>query len=225
YSTTGSSYTYKVLGDWQVTDWLRFRGGYNRAERAPNIGELFLAAQQTFGVNMAGDPCSLENPLSWSANPANANGANVQAVCRVLMEQSGDPTAPTQYYSGFQNPGTFGYAFPTLVGNPNLVPETADTWTAGLVIQSPFVSGALSRLRLSVDFYDINIKDVIGAQTVASALQQCFDPLLNPLVLTDPTAAANTQFCQNVPRNQNGQQGNTFTTYVNTGRVHLQGID
>src|SRR5690606_13051434 len=59
YSTTGSSYTYKVLGDWQVTDWLRFRGGYNRAERAPNIGELFLAAQQTFGVNMAGDPCSV----------------------------------------------------------------------------------------------------------------------------------------------------------------------
>src|SRR5690606_21333269 len=104
----------KVLGDWQVTDWLRFRGGYNRAERAPNIGELFLAAQQTFGVNMAGDPCSLANPLPWSANQpgdafegGNANGANVQAVCRVLMEQSGDPTAPTQYYSGFQDPGTF----------------------------------------------------------------------------------------------------------------------
>ena len=47
YSTTGTSYTYMVNGDWQVNDWLRIRGGYNRAERAPNIGELFLAAQQT----------------------------------------------------------------------------------------------------------------------------------------------------------------------------------
>src|SRR5690606_14501542 len=212
YNTTGTSYTYKVLGDWQVTDWLRFRGGYNRAERAPNIGELFLAAQQTFGVNMAGDPCSLANPLAWSANPANANGANVQAVCRTLMDQTGDANAATEYYGGVQSPSTFGFAFPTLVGNANLVPETADTWTAGLVIQSPVTSGPLSRLRLSVDFYDINIKDVIGAQTVASALQQCFDATLNPLVATDPIAAANTQFCQNVPRNQDGQLGNTFTT-------------
>ncbi len=54
YSTTGTSYTYKILGDWEVTDWMRFRGGYNRAERAPNIGELFLAAQQTFAVNYCG---------------------------------------------------------------------------------------------------------------------------------------------------------------------------
>jgi iron complex outermembrane recepter protein len=225
YNTTGSSYTYKALADWAVNDWLRFRGGYNRAERAPNIGELFLAAQQTFGVNFAGDPCSTANPLSWSANPANATGAQVQAVCTVLMQQSGNPNAATQYYSGFQNPGTFGFAFPTLVGNRNLIPEKADTWTAGVVIQSPVASGALSRLRLSVDWYDISIKDVIAGQTVASAMRQCFDPALNPLVLTDATAAANTQFCQNVPRNQTGQSGNVFTTYVNTGRVHLQGID
>jgi outer membrane receptor protein involved in Fe transport len=225
YNTTGTSYTYKALADWAVNDWLRFRGGYNRAERAPNIGELFLAAQQTFGVNLAGDPCSVANPLAWSANPANATGAQVQAVCRILMEQSGNPNADTEYYSGFQNPGTFGFAFPTLVGNANLIPEKADTWTAGLVIQSPVSSGPLSRLRLSVDWYDISIKDVIGAQTVAAAMQQCFDPALNPLVLTDPTAAANTVFCQNVPRNQTGQSGNVFTTYVNSGRVHLQGID
>src|SRR5690606_38002561 len=220
YSTTGSSWTYKALADWAVNDWLRIRGGYNRAERAPNIGELFLAAQQTFGVNLAGDPCSVANPLPWSANPDNATGANVQAVCRILMQQSGNPDADTEYYSGFQNPGTFGFAFPTLVGNPNLVPEVSDTWTAGMVINSPMTSGPLSRLRLSVDWYDISIKDVIGPMTVAAAFQQCLDPALNPLVLTDPTAAANTTFCQNVPRNQTGQTGNVYTTYTNSGRVH-----
>jgi hypothetical protein len=134
-------------------------------ERAPNIGELFLSAQQTFGVSTAGDPCSLANPLSWSANPANANGANVQAVCRILMEQSGNPTADEQYYAGVQSPATFGFAFPTLVGNANLEPEKADTWTAGVVLQSPIASGALSRLRLSVDWFDIRVNNAIGAQT------------------------------------------------------------
>ena len=58
YSTTGTSWTYKALLDWAVNDWLRFRGGFNRAERAPTIGELFLTAQQTFGFNGAGDVCS-----------------------------------------------------------------------------------------------------------------------------------------------------------------------
>lgn len=114
YNTTGTSYTYKVLGDLALTDWLRFRGGFNRAERAPNIGELFLAAQQTFGVNNRGDVCSLGNPNSFSANPGvNPNAAQVEAVCRALMAQSGDPTAAAQFYSGPQPTGSFGFAFPT----------------------------------------------------------------------------------------------------------------
>jgi outer membrane receptor protein involved in Fe transport len=226
YNTTGTSYTYKILGDLEVTDWLRFRGGYNRAERAPNIGELFLAAQQTFGVNNRGDVCSLGNPNSFSANPtANPNAASVQAVCRILMEQSGDPTADERFYAGTQPTGSFGFAFPTLVGNTNLKPEVADTWTAGVVLSSPFNAGALSRLRLSVDYFNIAVDDAIAPQTVGSALQQCFDPALNPLVLTNPAAAANTQFCQNVPRNQDGQLGNTFITYVNNGRFRVTGID
>jgi outer membrane receptor protein involved in Fe transport len=225
YSTTGTSYTYKILGDLAVTDWLRFRGGYNRAERAPNIGELFLAAQQTFGVNNRGDVCSLGNPNSFSANPANANGAAVEAVCRVLMEQSGDPTADEQFYEGTQPTGSFGFAFPTTVGNENLSPEVADTWTAGVVLSSPFSGGALDTLRLTVDYFNIKVKDAIAVQTVGSALQQCFDPALNPLVLTDPVAAANTVFCQNVPRNQTGQLGNVLVTYVNNGRFNVTGID
>ena len=72
------------------------------------------------------------------------------------------------------------------------------------MIQSPVSSGALSRLRLSVDLYDITIKDAIGAQTMAAAQQQCFDPALNPLVSSNAVAAANSTFCQLLPRNQTG---------------------
>lgn len=235
YSVTGGSWTYKILGDWQVNDWLRFRGGYNRAERAPNIGELFLAAQQTFAVNTAGDPCAKLNPLSFSANNANANGGNVEAVCRVLMNQTGDPTADDFFYqqnasgtyvNGAAAAGTFGFAFPTTVGNPLLSPEVADTWTAGLVITSPFESAAFNRFRLSVDWFDISVEDAIGEQTVAAALQRCFDPLFNPLVTSNPTAAANTVACQLVPRNaQNGGLGNVSRTYTNDGAFSVSGID
>lgn len=225
YSTTGTSYTYKALADWQVTDWLRFRGGYNRAERAPNIGELFLSAQEVFGVNTAGDPCSLANPLSWSANPANASGAQVEAVCRVLMENSGSSTADDQYYAGTQSNATFGFAWPVTVGNADLEPEKADTWTLGLVINSPATSGPLSRLRLSVDWFDIKVQDAIAPLSVAAALRLCLDPEYNPLVLTDATAAANTVYCQNIERNQTGQQGTVYRTYTNSGRFQVQGID
>ncbi len=231
YSTTGTSYTYKILGDWEVTDWLRFRGGYNRAERAPNIGELFLQAQQTFGGNTVGDPCSLANPLDFSANQpgdqfegGNANGAKVEAICRIQMEASGNPDADEQYYSGVQDSGTGGFAFPTSVGNPNLTPEKADTWTVGAVVQ-PYFGGAISRARLTVDYYKISVEDAIGLQTVGVALRSCYDPLLNPEFGGSPQEVANSQFCQLVPRNATGALGNVQRTYVNNGAFDLSGID
>ena len=38
YSTVGEVDTYKALLDWTIVDWARLRGGYQRANRAPNIG-------------------------------------------------------------------------------------------------------------------------------------------------------------------------------------------
>ncbi len=69
YSTSGTSYTFKALGDWQVNDWLRLRGGFNRAERAPNIAELLLTPQQSFATDPIGDVCSTRNQSTGSANP------------------------------------------------------------------------------------------------------------------------------------------------------------
>ena len=229
YNTTGTSYTYKVLGDWEVTDWLRFRGGFNRAERSPNIAELYLASQQTFGVNTVGDPCSLQNPNAFSANAAaNSNAANVRAVCEIMMNASGDPTTAQNFYTGnfAQDSGTFGFAWPTVVGNPNLSPETADTWTAGMVISSPFAAPALSRLRLTVDYFNIKVKDAIGVESIASKQQQCFDPMFNPAIATDPIAAAANANCLAIKRNTTvGTLGDVKTSYVNSGRFQIEGID
>ncbi|HZL96158.1 MAG TPA: TonB-dependent receptor plug domain-containing protein, partial [Vicinamibacterales bacterium] len=40
YEHTDAENTWKTLINWQVNDILRFRGGFNRATRAPNLGEL-----------------------------------------------------------------------------------------------------------------------------------------------------------------------------------------
>lgn len=52
-------------------------------------------------------------------------------------------------------------------GNVALVPERADTWTAGIVLQP---TGMLENLRLSADWYEIKLKDAIntnvGNQTI-----------------------------------------------------------
>ncbi|TPE60552.1 TonB-dependent receptor [Sandaracinobacter neustonicus] len=52
-------------------------------------------------------------------------------------------------------------------GNPYLVPEKADTFTAGVVL-SP-----ASRLRFSVDYYDIKIDGAIAALSAAQIVSSC----------------------------------------------------
>ncbi|BBC73383.1 conserved hypothetical protein [Altererythrobacter sp. B11] len=239
YNTTGGSWTYKALANWEVNDWLRFRGGFNRAERAPNIAELYLAPEQGFTSAAGGDLCSINNDLAYSANPnRNSNYAQAIGLCGALMEASGDGTADDQFYgvdyrtlvsagsaaevrslvTTAQAAGA-AFVFPRLVGNPNLKPEKADTWTAGFVLSSPFNSSALSGLRLAVDYYNIKVTDAIGAQTVDIVQRQCFDPAFNPDY--DPSAA----LCSGVDRNQAGALGNILQTFYNNGRFRTSGVD
>src|SRR5690606_21552250 len=96
YSTTGSSSTYKINGEWAPTDFLRFRGGYQRAVRAPNLREVFTARTQSLVLGADGDPCSRGSTVSpfgygnYSANAAvNSDGAKVEALCRQMMGAEG----------------------------------------------------------------------------------------------------------------------------------------
>jgi len=228
YNTTGHAFTWKAMADWEVTDWLRIRGGFNKAIRAPNVAELYLAPQQTFTAAGGGDVCKLNNAQGWSANPAaNPNAANVRAVCEILMNRSIPDTAD-KFYGDPQFYLETGpaFAFPTLVGNPDVQPEEAKTWTVGFVISSPFQSEAFRRLRLSVDYYNIKVDDAIGALTLDTAQRNCFDPTFNPLITSDPEAAAATAQCQAVGRVAgDGALGNVQVTYLNNGRFRTQGID
>ncbi|HEY1125576.1 MAG TPA: TonB-dependent receptor [Sphingobium sp.] len=277
YSTTGTSYTFKILGDWQVNDWLRIRGGFNRAERAPNIAELQLTPQQSFASDPIGDVCSTRNSSTSSANPtANtaAKALDVQAICLELMARdNGGVYVPVTDAASFYNTaqtntrqpaGTGGGAsFPVAVGNQYyrehinpkadpLKPETADTWTLGAVIRSPFNSGWLTGLNLTVDYFNIKISDPIGNSGGGGVLLRCVDSAFNSAAngvaagATDQNglntaairaraqAAIAASTCPTVYRTATNASANQFggldgariiTTYDNQGQVKLSGID
>ncbi len=236
YNTTGTSYTYKALLDYRANDYVRFRGGYNRAERAPNIAELFLAEEQTFGFN-SGDPASTASPLAYSANPA-TNPEHWQDSLRLqgqLMEMA-DPDADLTYYgvdyreilaagntdlvSTTQSNTAFGSDFHYTEGNSDLTPEKADTWTLGVVIDSPIKNiPALMDWRLSLDYYQIKVKDAIGQESSDLVMRRCIDPLFNP------TFDINSPYCDAYVRNPDGQLGALRTSFQNSGRFETSGID
>src|SRR5690606_31628769 len=129
---------------------IRLRGGRQVANRAPNIGELYLSRTQTLGGTAFGDLCSEENTVTpLSAAPGNANAAAVKQLCTELMGPSGS----LAFYdpNNAQPPGGFGFAFVNTVGNPNLEHETAETITLGAVLQ------LADRTSLTVDLYNIDV--------------------------------------------------------------------
>jgi outer membrane receptor protein involved in Fe transport len=75
-------------------------------------------------------------------------------------------------------------------GNPDLTPEKADTRTIGVVVQPQFLPG----LSVSLDYYDIEIKDAIGTLSGQVILDQCFQGAasLCPLLTRDPTTGVLT---------------------------------
>lgn len=237
YNTVGSVGTYKINGEWAPFRWLRFRGGYQKASRAPNLGELYTASTQIFTANSDGDACSRGNITSpvgfanYSANPigqtadlapnpgdtfGNPDAAKVEALCRQLM----GPDGATQYYRPGRTYSTAG-AFLTvqLSGNPNLRAETANTFTIGAVISSPFESAWLRRLRFSIDYYNLSLKDGISQQSPDVPSRFCFSKLYNPnYVVTDA--------CKQLVRDPStGEPGLLQISYSNLGKVETDGID
>jgi len=99
-------------------------------------------------------------------------------------------------------------------GNTSLSPETADTYTAGLVLQPRWIPG----LALSADYFDISIKELIGVLPFQQILSNC-------------ATTGNALTCGLIHR-QSGSGvlwgPNTafvVTTNINVGGLRTKGID
>ncbi|WP_428154866.1 TonB-dependent receptor domain-containing protein [Brevundimonas sp.] len=214
YSTAGGTQAYRADLDWSIIGGLRARGGYSRSVRAPSIGELFSTASTGFpsigepsATGTEGDPCDRRSSFR-----AGANAAQVQALC---LAQGLDATAyPTYVFSNNQVQGFSG-------GNPGLNEETSDSWTGGFVYQPTFSSPWLSRVSASIDYYNIEITDAIGAIAASDAIQGCFNSTGE-----NPTFDAGNSYCQLFTRDPlTGNITGAIENNANLGAVKTSGID
>jgi outer membrane receptor protein involved in Fe transport len=152
------------------------------------------------------------------------------------MDRTGGAGTGANYYGRgvAQQPAPGGgFARTNATGNPNLKPETADTWTAGIVVASPFENEWVRRLRFTVDWYSIKLKDAIGLQGAGTALEQCLDPFWNTSVAGAAgsaalaQAASNNAYCKGIRYDPAPILGaaNFDVTYYNNGEVSISGID
>ncbi len=191
--------TYKFGLDWAPVEDIRFRGSFQRAVRAPNIVELFTA--QGFNLfDMDGDPCG------EAIQTGNGTKLASEAECTatgVPIGSFGSSTldSPAGQYQFNQG------------GNTNLKPETSDTFSYGFVFTPRFAPG----LSASVDYFDIQVEDLISTFGSANTLDACYG-------FNDAAA------CSRIHRNAgNGAlwigNGNVDDLNTNIGGLETSGVD
>ena len=223
YDTAGSVPTYKALFTWSPIDWLRFRGGYQLANRAPNITELFLG-ESSVPVTLRGpDPCRADTKDVNGNVPGNPNRAKVQALCSAII---GTGTSPfDDNPNGFTGDGRQdGGEIEIRSGNPDVKSEEGRTYTLGIVFRSPFEHALSRNLTMSIDWYRAKISkaiDQVGAQTTYDL---CFnrDGVSNPTYsLDDPNG-----MCRRIVRSDiTGGRLYVNSAYANLGLLDTSGID
>ena len=185
-------------GDWTWTLGGRvglmgvtFRGNYTQSIRAPAITEAFNPSSDFFGF--AVDPCDAANigngpdPTTRAANCA-ADGI-------------------TQPFSSLSSSRSFSQA---VAGNPNLLNEKADSWTVGAVIQPSFIP----RLRLTVDYVDIKLENVIAELGASTIVANCYDSPDFPT----------SEFCDRISRDGADQLDFIETGYFNSALLRYKGV-
>jgi outer membrane receptor protein involved in Fe transport len=191
YSSGFNTDTYKLGLEWAPIRDLRLRGSYQRAVRAPNIAELF--APQAIALDGSQDPCAGAAPVPTAAQCAKT-GVSAAQYGKVAANPAGQ-------YNGF------------IGGNPNLAPETADTYSFGFLFSPRFAP----TLQVSVDYFDIKIKDRISGIGADTIINQCI-------------ATGDPDLCSKIHRDAGGTLWRSPTgfisdTTVNTGSLSTKGVD
>lgn len=197
YSTAGIVHTYKYGGEYSPFEWLKFRGVYNKATRVASVFEAFQDGDQGFPSYT--DPCR------------DTNSNSVPDVAGVTLTECTSQGVPLAAYPGFvaNNSQVEAFAF----GNPNLSPETAETTTYGIVLQTGNDWFGIGNLRASVDKYDIEISDVIAAFGAGFFINDCY-------------VGNNAASCANVVRDPvTGQIDFVNTSRGNQGTLATNGMD
>jgi outer membrane receptor protein involved in Fe transport len=207
YSTVGTTDAYAGRLSWAPIESLRFRAQYARAVRAPNIGELFSPGGENFAP--VADPCN---------GVTAATAGNIAENCRSIQAIA-DRIAATGAFTLTQTEiqGTGGF---TGRGNPLLSAEESDSISVGAVFNTDI--GRAGAMTLSIDYFTIEIDQLIDTVARQAAIDFCFD--------VAPSQFPN-QFCGFLTRDTDGaafQLGELLEVnsgFVNEGTLETEGID
>ena len=172
---------------------IELRANVTRSVRAPAINELFQPLAGLF--SFAADPCDA-TLVGDGPNPATRR-ANCEAGGGGLP-----PIDTSTFVSSVRNASVNGLTG----GNTSLANETADAWTAGIILRPRFAEG----LQISIDYVDFDIEDAITSFTLTQLMNACYDAADFP-----------NDFCNGFVRQPNGQlpPTNAFVTgNVNAGQ-------
>lgn len=198
--------SYKIGGDFEPVDGIRFRAVYQRAVRAPNLNEIGQPFTPGTG-DVDVDPCqsSQLSPAAYAAN------GPLAALCRA----TGVPAAAAA--AGIVGGPISGQVNNFSGGNINLTPEKSRTITAGIVLQPTFFSG----FSASVDYFDIRVRNAILALPEAEIVDLCYT------VQRTPTG----EFCSRIRRNPidgsliGGNETGVDARVLNAGFLRNEGVD
>lgn len=188
YNTFGGTNTWKAGATWSPMKGIRFRGVRSRSVRAPNFGELYAPTSEAITGSIL-DPCGEGRYNNTATRAANCAALGITTPLPAIYSDAVVVTAG---------------------GNKNLQPETSDSLTLGAVFQPGFIPG----LNLTVDYWNIDIKNVIAQFGYLNILQLCVDL---------PTT--NNSFCPQVVRAADGKVTNVYSNQLNASRMKARGLD
>lgn len=196
YSISGASTTYSGTGLWKPFRDLLLRGSYATGFRAPSLGELF-GGRSRFDLP-ANDPCT---SAAGGLFPTNAT---VRANCIA------DGVPASGSYAEDQ-----GGQLPVITrGNSNLKPEKSRSLLFGAVYSPDWArnSGFASNFSIEANYYDIRVRQAIGAVDANLTLNNC-------ALLGDAAS------CALVVRTGNGFINEIDGTLQNLDSIRTQGVD
>lgn len=193
---TGTVEAWNLAAIYAPIDDIRFRVSYSRAVRAPTPSDLFTPQLQNFAFLT--DPCD-RRFINSGIQP------NRLQNCRA---NSPIGNVPATYQQATGNRSILQG------GNPNLEAEISNSLTVGAVFEPRFIPG----LTLTVDYYDIEVENLISTLSGSAILQNCYD---SPNLSSALCAFIN-------PRNADGsfnQAAALTTTGFNFAKLTARGID
>ncbi|WP_140719588.1 TonB-dependent receptor plug domain-containing protein [Pseudomonas sp. Hp2] len=199
YDRFGNTTNTKYSFTWKPIEDLLVRGTYGKGFRAPTLDDTFGGGSQSFDTYL--DPCdavygSRNNPVVAARCAADGLAGN--------FRQTDNAGVPVDGPSGTQGIAPFQAG----VGNSELEPEYSRTRTLGFVYSPSYVQG----LDVSLDWYRISISNVITPISADYVLDQCY-------------TGANTDYCNQFTRNENGQVITLQRGNVNLGKRETEGYN